>query len=462
MKVLHVPFCYYPDPVGGTEVYVASLAQAQLKQGLDVAIAAPADRNGRYRHDGIDVFRFQTASHIDLRQLYGEGDPVAAEEFLEILKSWAPDLVHLHAFTSAISLKLVRESQQFGAPLVFTYHTPTVTCTRGTLLRWGEEVCDGRMDARQCARCTLHSMAVPRPVSWVLGSLPGRIGALAGDAGLKGGVWTALRMSELIGLRHQAAKGLFEQVDHVVAVAEWVRELLVRSGVPAEKITLSRQGLPYLATQSGDGGPSTPAASAARRLQFAFLGRLDPVKGVEILIDALRRVPRLAVSLDIYAVVQGPSARDMEARLLRKAAPDPRLRFLPPMAANEVVERLRDYDALLVPSQWLETGPLVVYEAFAAGIPVIGSNLGGIAELVTNGDNGILVEPHSDVSAWTRAITRFVENPDLPVQLKSRRRPVRTMEDAAADMQTVYEKAVQIAARVHRSVARRAREVPSR
>jgi len=152
----------------------------------------------------------------------------------------------------------------------------------------------------------------------------------------------------------------------------------------------------------------------------------------------------------------------MEARLLRKAVPDPRVRFLPPMAANEVVERLRDYDALLVPSQWLETGPLVVYEAFAAGIPVIGSNLGGIAELVTNGDNGILVEPHSDVSAWTRAITRFVENPDLPVQLKSRRRPVRTMEDAAADMQTVYEKAVQIAARVHRSVARRAREVPSR
>jgi glycosyltransferase involved in cell wall biosynthesis len=262
---------------------------------------------------------------------------------------------------------------------------------------------------------------------------------LAGNAGLNGGIWTALRMSELIGLRHEAAKRLFEQVDHVVAVSEWVRELLVRSGVPVEKLTLSRQGLPYIATQSGDGGPPAAPASAASRLRFAFLGRLDPVKGVEILIDALRGVPKLAVSLDIYAVVQGPSARDMEARLLRKAAGDPRVRFLPPMAASEVVERLRAYDALLVPSQWLETGPLVVYEAFAAGVPVIGSNLGGIAELVKDGENGILVEPHS-VSAWTGAITRLVENPDLPVRLKSGRRPVRTMEHAAADMQTVYEK----------------------
>jgi len=436
MKVLHVPFCYYPDPVGGTEVYVASLAQAQRKQGLEIAIAAPADQNGTYRHDGIGVYRFRTSSRIDLRQLYGEGDDEAARAFLGILKSWRPDLVHLHAFTSAISLQLVRESQQCGAPVVFTYHTPTVTCTRGTLLRWGKEICDGRMDARQCARCTLHGKGVPRPVSWVVGSLPGRIGECAGNAGLSGGIWTALRMSELIRLHHQATRALVEQVDHVVAVAEWVRELLIRNGVPAEKITLSRQGLPYPA-RSGDSGPSTRPASAAPRLQLAFLGRLDPVKGVEILIDALGSVPQLAVSLDIYAVVQGPSAGDMEARLLRKAAADPRIRFLPPLAAKDVVERLQAYDALLVPSQWLETGPLVVYEAFAAGIPVIGSNLGGIAELVKDGENGILVEGHS-VSAWTRAIASLVESPDLLEGLQSGRGQVRTMESAAADMRNVY------------------------
>jgi glycosyltransferase involved in cell wall biosynthesis len=246
-------------------------------------------------------------------------------------------------------------------------------------------------------------------------------------------------MSELIRLRHRAASGLFEQVDHIVAVCEWVRELLIRNGVPAEKVTLSRQGLPHLAAQSVDAGEPAPAASAGPRLQFAFLGRLDRVKGVDILIDALRRVPQLAISLDVYAVVQGPSARDMEARLRRKAAGDPRIRFLPPLPASEVVERLRVYDALLVPSQWLETGPLVVYEAFAAGIPAIGSNLGGIAELVKDGENGLLVEPHS-VSSWTKAIAGFVENPDLLARLRSWRRPVRTMEHAAADMQTVYEK----------------------
>jgi glycosyltransferase involved in cell wall biosynthesis len=56
------------------------------------------------------------------------------------------------------------------------------------------------------------------------------------------------------------------------------------------------------------------------------------------------------------------------------------------------VETIRKYDALVVPSVWLETGPLVVLEAFAAGVPVIGSRLGGIAEMVRDGEDGLLFE----------------------------------------------------------------------
>ena len=54
------------------------------------------------------------------------------------------------------------------------------------------------------------------------------------------------------------------------------------------------------------------------------------------------------------------------------------------------METIRKYDALVVPSVWLETGPLVVLEAFAAGVPVIGSRLGGIAEMVRDGVDGLL------------------------------------------------------------------------
>jgi glycosyltransferase involved in cell wall biosynthesis len=440
MRVLHVPFCYYPDPAGGTEVYVASLAQAQRKQGLDVAVAAPADRDATYERDGIPVYRFQIADKITLRQLYGEGDDRAAQGFLEILKSWRPDVVNLHAFTSGVSLKLVLATRHFGASTVFTYHTPTVTCTRGTLLRWGSEVCDGRMETRLCARCTLQGKGVPRPVSWVLGGLPQRFGAWAGTAGFSGGTWTALRMTELVGLRHQATRSLFSQVDHIVAVCEWVRDLLIRNGVPAEKITLSRQGLPYAAAPASPApNPGVRPVPGTPQVRLAFLGRLDRVKGVEILIEALAECPHLPVSLDVYAIAQGAAGSEMEERLVRKAAPDARIQFLPALAASDVVDRLRSYDALLVPSQWLETGPLVVYEAFAAGIPVIGSDLGGIAELVRDGENGILVKPRA-VSAWVRAVTKLVENPELLVRLQTGRQPIRNTNDVTSDMRHVYEK----------------------
>ncbi len=99
--------------------------------------------------------------------------------------------------------------------------------------------------------------------------------------------------------------------------------------------------------------------------------------------------------------------------------------------------RLRDYDLLVVPSQWLETGPLVVLEAFAAGIPVLGSRLGGIAELVKDGENGILVEADS-VAAWAAALNRLSRESELLRRLRSGVRPPRTMADVAEEMLALY------------------------
>src|ERR1043166_4426728 len=100
MRVLHVPFCYYPDPIGGTEVYVESLTHFQRRSGIDAMVAAPGSENNTYSHAGHTVHRFKTAASLSLRELYGEGDPQAAEFFRDILERVRPDIVHLHAFTS--------------------------------------------------------------------------------------------------------------------------------------------------------------------------------------------------------------------------------------------------------------------------------------------------------------------------------------------------------------------------
>ena len=436
MKILHVPFCYFPDPAGGTEVYVASLSAAQRRLGIEPVVAAPGDTNDSYIHHGVRVHRFKISKSLGLRELYGEGDPIAASFFLEVLQTVRPDVVHLHAFTSGISVRLARKAASANLPVVFTYHTPTVTCTRGTLLRWGSEVCDGEMHAASCSACTLHANGLPRAVSAALARSPMALTRLAGDR--SGGLWTALRMRELIELRHQAVRELFQLSTHIVAVCDWVYALLVRNGVPSDKITVSRQGLPYAPTCS---------TVAARRdvipLRFAFLGRLDKAKGVEVLIDAFARLPSLPIRLDIYGVNQ--KSEGLVTRVRERAAADSRIQLRAPVAPDQVVRALREYDALLVPSQWLETGPLVVYEAFSAGIPVVGSRLGGIAELVADGISGVLVADPFCPSAWASVFLRLASQPEQLARLRGNEKLVRSSDDVALEMKTIYERILNLA-----------------
>src|SRR5205807_2637121 len=122
------------------------------------------------------------------------------------------------------------------------------------------------------------------------------------------------------------------------------------------------------------------------------------VKGVDTLIKAVRAMPSMSIELHLYGVTQGASDERYWMLLRSLAASDSRITFIPSVPHDEVISLLRNYHVLAVPSRGLETGPLVVLESFAAGTPVIGSKLDGIAEWVRHQDNGLLVEPE-DVHA---------------------------------------------------------------
>jgi glycosyltransferase involved in cell wall biosynthesis len=389
MKVLQVPFCYFPDKLGGTEIYVQALCRDLVKIGVNCVIVAPGDQSQAYEFDFVKVRRFAVSSQInDLSEMYGAGDELAANEFEKILIDEAPDLVHLHAHTRAISLNLVNKVKARNIPIVFTYHTPTVTCQRGTMLRWGETECDGFMEPIRCSECSLHGLGLNKRLSQVLARTPYRLARLFGKYGLKGGIWTAIRSRELVALRQKTVKIFFDSVDHIVAVCLWVQQVLITNGVSAEKITLCRQELTQEINQpemSVSMDPPSQEYKDDEVLKLVFLGRLDPTKGVDIVIQAMALIPDLKIVLDIYGVSQGEAGAVYESSLRKMAKSDSRITFKPSVPSSEVIETLKQYSALVVPSRWMETGPLVVLEAFAAGIPVIGSNLGGIRELVHQG-----------------------------------------------------------------------------
>ena len=467
MKIIHLPFCFDPDPMGGTEIYVEALARELAKQNITNIIAAPAANNQSYTYNQIQIRRFAISSQVKhLKEIYGEGDQLGAIEFGKILDEEKPDLIHLHAFTRGVSLRIVRLAKSRRIPVIFTYHTPTVSCQRGTLLQWGTQVCNGEIDLNKCTACTLQALGINQNIAQIMTHLPPIIGETLSKANLSGGIWTALQMRELVNCRSQAFQSLMGEVDHIIAVCNWVKDILIINQVPGEKITVIRQGLCQDISKDSDfvSDRNTPPALSrtlpstaaelepgtsyplpllrgglgwGQPLRLVYFGRLDPTKGVKILIQALLSKPQLHATLDIYGISQSTSTNSYENQIQNLVQSDPRINFKPPVSAAQVVQTMKEYDLLAVPSQWLETGPMVVLEAFAASIPVMGSNLGGIAELVQDNVNGILVEA-SSINAWANELEQLCDHRDNLEQLKSGISPPQMMKVVAEKMNVLY------------------------
>jgi glycosyltransferase involved in cell wall biosynthesis len=298
----------------------------------------------------------------------------------------------------------------------------------------GSAACDGRLETRRCSACVLAQHGVPPILRDFLARTPQAVGAALERAGLAGGPITALRLPALIDAGHRHFRALMAEVDHIVALAEWVRNVLRINGVPEEKLSLCRHG--FGADSANRAGPRPGRADAASPLRLGYFGRLDPTKGVDVLVEALGRVPDLPVKLEIYGVRQ-PGSETYVGALEAAAAADPRIMLRPALPAGAVVERMKQCDFVAVPSRWFETGPLVVLEAFAAGTPILGTRLGGIGELVTDGTDGVLLTS-TDADEWAAAIDALVTDPARVERLRAGVRPPRSMAQVADEMASLY------------------------
>jgi glycosyltransferase involved in cell wall biosynthesis len=437
---LKVPFTFAPDPVGGTEIHVEALAHGLRAHGIESLIVAPSSSgNDRaYEHNDLRVRRFRSKpeSKYMLRELYGGGDREAAAAFAKILDEECPDAVHIHAFTRAVSVMLIRAAKQRGLPVFFTYHTPTVSCQRGTLMLWGMEMCDGVLGVRRCTSCALEVRGLPRWVTDLLSYVPLRFARALEKANLSGGIWTALRMPELVRTQQRAFYALVQEVDAIVALSKWSRTVLVRNGVPGAKITLLQHWLPSVQdTQK-------PVINVMKMpLRVAFLGRVDKIKGADTLIKSVRAAPELSIEVHLYGVTQSTADEGYWTTLKSLAAQDTRIKFLPQVPNNKVVALLRGYHVLAMPARGVENRPLVILESFAAGTPVVGSNLGGIAELVRHEEDGLLVEPEN-VTAWADALRRCAEDRHLLARLRQGVQLPRSMVDVAQETAKLYRRFV--------------------
>jgi glycosyltransferase involved in cell wall biosynthesis len=190
----------------------------------------------------------------------------------------------------------------------------------------------------------------------------------------------------------------------VVCPSAYLRKLAVSWGLPPERVLVvpnPAPDLPELPTRD----EARAALSVPGRL-IAFAGRLGRQKALEIGLAAVAQVGDVSLVL----AGDGPEREPMEARAAELGLAD-RVRFVGSLPRRGVLELFRGADATLLSSSW-ENFPHTVVESLAVGTPVIATRVGGVPEVLTDGENGLLVPP-GDPDALAAAIRRFFEEPGL-------------------------------------------------
>jgi glycosyltransferase involved in cell wall biosynthesis len=202
--------------------------------------------------------------------------------------------------------------------------------------------------------------------------------------------------------RMAASRRVFSEVDLFVAPSRSIAEEFQRLGVDAAKIRISDYGFVPLLRNARNGNDG-----ARRPIRIGYVGTLVWHKGVHILLDAVRRLPSNAYELKIFG---NPDVFPDYTADLRATAAGLPVKFMGAFDREQIAEVYAQMDVLVVPSLWLENSPLVIHEAFMAGIPVVGARIGGIVDLVADGVTGVLYDPTSS-SALQAAIGSLIENP---------------------------------------------------
>jgi glycosyltransferase involved in cell wall biosynthesis len=209
-------------------------------------------------------------------------------------------------------------------------------------------------------------------------------------------------------LLRQARDRTLRRVDALVCPSAYLASRAVAWGIDEERVTVIPNAAPPL--------PVLPEREAARaRFEvegptLAFAGRITRQKALGVALDALGRVD----GVSLLVAGDGPDLDDVRREATERGL-DGRVRFVGPLGREDVLALFRAADASLLSSSW-ENFPHTVVEALAVGTPVVATAVGGVPELVRNGENGLLV-PAGDAGALADAIRRVVAEPGLRERL---------------------------------------------
>ncbi len=307
----------------------------------------------------VEQYRLPPAEELGLSGIRAAAKSVwnveASREVARTIKDFRPDVAHVHTPFPLLSPAVFRTAVGLGIPTATTLHSYRYSCIAATCFRDGH-VCE------DCVGKTLK--------------LPGIRHRCYHDSL---GASTALTSSLLL---HRGLGTLHHKIDKFISLTGFGKRLLVRDGIPEQKITVKPNSV---------ADPGVPAGADEQAPYVAFAGRLIDVKGVDTLLRAWRDVP---AGLTLKIAGDGPLRSAVEQR----AAGDPTIEYLGWVSEEDVGVLMAGARCMIVPSEWYEGLPLVVLRSLSHGTPLVVSDLENICEDVVADGAGVAFAVGNPVS----------------------------------------------------------------
>ena len=304
-----------------------------------------------------------------------------------MLREARPDVAYVLHYMRKLSPAVLTALHDNGVPIVVRFSDFAMVCPQAHMVR----------DDKVCELCV---RAGPWPSIWYR-CIQDSVGASAVNA---------------VAMEWARQKGFFGLVSAFVAPSDIMRRKMIEGGLPAARL---HQLPTFVAPRE-----ARPFAERARRI--AYVGRIERIKGVDVLVDAFEQLQRRGVAGDLELVIAGddttPFGQALHARL--RDRPVPRVRVTGQLGEAEVFELLQSSILSAVPSLWYENMPNSLLESLACGTPVVASDIGSLAETLRGSDAGLLCTP-DDVTDWADTLEQALTGTGLEDMGQAARRLAR-------------------------------------
>jgi len=457
MRILFLAHAFLPEMTAGAELASYYLAR-RLGSRHEVAVAYVSNQRdhdglslGHYR--GVPVMRLHARPRQEAAARIGLCHPSLEHTFLQAVSRFQPDLVHVQHITRS-SLGIMWRLRALGLPFVYTLHDFWMLCPRITLLRPDSRTCPGPEGGEACVREGCYRgttfdpyhvrVATPQSrTSWkqrafkclvrltpgpVKRALPGRLkDRVAAQMCPQAEAPAEPAVTPEMLLYRDRAHAFLDALalpDRWISPSHHLRERFIANGIQPERII----HMPYVLEDLPRLSPPEPVSPVV----IGYIGTLFPHKGVHHLVAAANGIdPGRARFL-----IAGKGDPRYTERL-RAHAHNPSIEFIGEVTRDRLADFFGRIHALAVTPIWFENAPLVVQEAVTARRPVIGSDIGGIPEVITDGVNGLLFPP-GDVTAMRACFQRLADDPGLVGKLAAALPAPPDPEAAAAKHERLY------------------------